>query len=61
MRDKSQDITRQFQLLNQMLRDEAACLREDLALQKLETALALMQLANTHNRASRETALHAVN
>lgn len=46
MRNKSQDIANQFMLLNQILRDEAQTLREELALQKLETAVALMQLAN---------------
>lgn len=58
MKDKSQDIVRQFQILNQVLRDEAATLREELALQKLETAVALMQLANKNAREVRASRLH---
>ena len=57
MRNKSHDVAKQFQLLNQVLRDELATLREELALQKLETAVALMQLANSAAREKRAAAL----
>ncbi len=57
MRNKSHDVAKQFQLLNQILRDEVETLREELALQKLETAVALMQLANSAAREKRAAAL----
>lgn len=56
MRNKSHDVAIQFQMLNKVLHDEIASLKEELALQKLETAVALMQLANTHAREKRALA-----
>ncbi len=61
MRNKSHDVAKQFQLLNQVLRDEVETLREELAIQKLETAIALMQLSNANARATRRNALHSIN
>ena len=57
MRNKSHDVALQFQVLNRVLHDEIETLREELALQKLETAIALMQLANAHAREKRAAAL----
>lgn len=53
MRNKSYDVAIQFQMLNKILHDEIATLREELALQKLETAVALMQVANAHAKEKR--------
>jgi hypothetical protein len=61
MKNKAYEVAIQFQLLNQVLRDEVETLKEELAIQKLETAVALMQLSNANARKERKNALHSIN